>query len=61
VLLFGATLPTAELAQQIDAVTAEDIIALGQQILAPRRAAVSVLGPKSALKAADAFQNALFT
>ncbi len=60
VLLFGATLPTAELAQQIDAVTAQDIVALGQQILAPRRAAVSVLGPKSALKAADAFQNALF-
>ena len=60
VLLFGATLPTAELAQQIDAVTAQDIIALGQQILAPRRAAVSVLGPKGALQAADAFQNALF-
>jgi predicted Zn-dependent peptidase len=60
VLLFGATLPTAELAQQIDAVTVQDIIALGEQILDPRRAAVSVLGPKSALKAADAFQNALF-
>lgn len=60
VLLFGRTLPTAELAEQIDAVTAQDLIALGEQILSPRRAAVSVLGPKSALKAADAFQTALF-
>ena len=60
VLLFGRLLPTAELAEQIDAVTAQDLIALGEQILRPRRAAVSVLGPKSALKAADAFQTALF-
>lgn len=60
VLLFGRTLPPAELAEQIDAVTGADLVALGEQILGARRAAVSVLGPKSALKAADAFQTALF-
>lgn len=60
VLLFGETLATSDLAEQIDAVTAQDLIALGEQILAPRLCAVSVLGPKSALKAAEAFEQALF-
>jgi predicted Zn-dependent peptidase len=60
VLLFGRTLPTVELAEQIDAVTEGDIIALGERILTPRRAAASVLGPKGALKSAEAFERALF-
>lgn len=59
VLLFDRTLPTAELAGQIDAVSAADIMALGEWMLAPRRAAASVLGPKAALKAAEAFEAAL--
>ena len=60
VLLFGRLLTTAEIADQIDAVEAADLARLGASLLQPGRAAVSVLGPKSALKAADAFQKALF-
>jgi len=60
VLLFDRTLPPAELVEQIDAVSSADLEALGAQMLAPARSAASVLGPKGALKAADAFQAALF-
>ncbi|WP_309646687.1 pitrilysin family protein [Phenylobacterium sp.] len=60
VLLFGETLRPADLAEQIDAVTAADLETLGSTMLAPGRCAVSVLGPKAALKAADAFRQALF-
>ena len=60
VLLFDRLLPPAELAEQIDAVTSAQIEALGAAMLAPGRAAASVLGPKGAMKAADAFQQALF-
>lgn len=60
VLLFGQTLAPADLAAQIDAVSAEDLTRLGAAILAPGRAAASVLGPRAATKAADAFQKALF-
>lgn len=60
VLLFDRTLPPADLAEQIDAVSAADITRLGASVLSPGRAAVSVLGPKAASKAADAFQRALF-
>jgi len=60
VLLFDRTLAPAELAAQIDAVSAAQVARLGQEMLASGRAAVSVLGPKAAAKAADAFQRALF-
>ena len=60
VLLFDRTLPPAELAAQIDAVEAADIARLGAQMLAPGAAAASILGPKSAMKAGEAFQRALF-
>ncbi|MDP3869977.1 pitrilysin family protein [Phenylobacterium sp.] len=60
VLLFGETLLPADLAEQIDAVTAADLERLGAALLAPGRCAVSVLGPKAALKASDAFRQALF-
>jgi predicted Zn-dependent peptidase len=60
VLLFDRTLPPAELAEQIDAVSSADLEALGARMLAPARSAASVLGPKAALKSADAFQAALF-
>ena len=59
VLLFDRTLPPAELAGQIDAVSAADIIGLGESILAPGAVAASVLGPKPALRAAEAFERAL--
>ena len=60
VLLFGRVLTTAEIAADIDAVTPAALARIGADLTAPGRAAVSVLGPKSALKAADAFQKALF-
>ncbi|WP_293676948.1 pitrilysin family protein [uncultured Phenylobacterium sp.] len=60
VLLFGRTLDPEVVAQEIDAVTAAQLAALTEKILAPRQAAVAVLGPKSALKAAETFNRALF-
>jgi predicted Zn-dependent peptidase len=60
VLLFGRLLTTAEIAADIDAVEAADLARIGAGLTAPGRVAVSVLGPKPALKAADAFQRALF-
>ena len=60
VLLFGRTLAPAEVADQVDAVTPGDLVRLTERILAPKAAAVAVLGPKGALKAAPAFEKALF-
>jgi predicted Zn-dependent peptidase len=59
-LAFGRLLPPAELAAAIDAVDLEDLARLGARLLAPRRATVSVLGPKPAMDAPRAFKNALF-
>jgi predicted Zn-dependent peptidase len=59
VLLFGAPLSPAKLAAEIEAVTAEDLAALGARMLGPGMSAASVLGPKAALKAGEAFQRAL--
>jgi predicted Zn-dependent peptidase len=59
VLLFGRVLAPDELAAQIDAVQAADIARLAGKILSTRRAAVAVLGPRQALKAAEAFRQAL--
>jgi hypothetical protein len=41
-------------------VTPADLVRITELILAPRRCAVAVLGPKAALKAAPAFETALF-
>ncbi|WP_411288482.1 M16 family metallopeptidase [Phenylobacterium sp.] len=60
VLLFGATLDPEAVAAEIDAVTPADLVRLTGRILASRKAAVAVLGPKAALKAAPAFEKALF-
>jgi len=60
VLLFGRTLDPDDVAAEVDAVSAADIARLTERILAPRKAAVAVLGPKSSLKAAPAFEKALF-
>ena len=60
VLLFGRLLTTAEIARDIDAVEPADLARVGEGLLGPRKAAVSILGPKPALKAADAFEKALF-
>jgi predicted Zn-dependent peptidase len=60
VLLFGRTLDPEDIAREVDAVTPGDITRLTERILAPRKAAVAVLGPKAALKAGPAFERALF-
>jgi predicted Zn-dependent peptidase len=60
VLLFGRTLDPLEVAAEVDAVTAGDIARLTERILAPGKSAVAVLGPKTSLKAAPAFERALF-
>ncbi|WP_337185919.1 pitrilysin family protein [Phenylobacterium sp.] len=58
VLLFGRTLDPVAVAAEVDAVTPGQIAALTARILAPRKAAVAVLGPKPALAAADRFRAA---
>jgi len=60
VLLFGRTLDAEELAAEVDAVTPDDVARLAADILAHRRVAAAVLGPKPSLAAAPAFERALF-
>jgi predicted Zn-dependent peptidase len=60
VLLFGRTLDPDGVAAEVDAVSAADIVRLTDRILAPGKAAVAVLGPKTSLKAAPAFERTLF-
>jgi predicted Zn-dependent peptidase len=60
VLLFGRTLDPAQVAAEVDAVTPGDLVKLTERILASKTAAVAVLGPKASLKAAPAFEQALF-
>jgi predicted Zn-dependent peptidase len=60
VLLFGRALAPAQVAAEVDAVTPADLVALTERILAHRRTAMAVLGPKAALRAGPAFEAALF-
>ncbi len=60
VLSFGRQLTTAEIARDIEAVSAEDLMRVGANLTRPGRAAVSVLGPRSAHKASQAFLQTLF-
>ncbi|MFY8210361.1 MAG: M16 family metallopeptidase, partial [Caulobacter sp.] len=61
ILLFDRLYPPAELAREVDAVTSEDVARLGRRLLSAGRAATAVLGAKSALKAGEAFDTALFS
>lgn len=60
VLLFGHSLDPEAVAAEVDAVTPAQVAALTRRILEPGKAAVAVLGPKSALAAADRLPAALF-
>jgi len=60
VLLFGRTLSAEEVAAEVDEVTPGDIARLAQEMLASKKLAAAVLGPKSALGAAAAFERALY-
>jgi predicted Zn-dependent peptidase len=59
VLLFGETLDPDRVAAEVDAVTPQQLAALTARILDQKTAAVAVLGPKAALKAAETFQRAV--
>ena len=61
VLLFDRLYAPAELAGEVDAVTAADVARLGRRLLADGRAASAVLGAKTALKAGEAFDKTLFS
>ena len=60
VLLFDKLFTPAEIAEAVDAVSAADIRAFGTRVLDAMTIAGAVLGPKSALKAGETFQRALF-
>jgi predicted Zn-dependent peptidase len=59
VLLFGRTLEPETVAAEVDAVTPQQLADLTRKILAPGKAAVAVLGPKAALRAAEVLAQAL--
>jgi predicted Zn-dependent peptidase len=60
VLLFGRTLTPESVAAEVDRITPQDLARLTERILASRRAAVAVLGPRASLNAVEAFETALF-
>lgn len=59
-LALGRIESPAEVAAAIDAVSIDDLRALAEVLFAPRRATVSVLGPRRALGAPERFEAALF-
>ena len=59
-LVYERLLTTHEIAKGIDGVKAADIGRVGKRLLAPCKVAGSVLGPRRALAAAEAFERALF-
>jgi predicted Zn-dependent peptidase len=60
VLVFDRLFSPAETAQSIDKVTADDIVRVGERILAERACACAVLGPKRSVGAGRAYEDALF-
>jgi len=60
VLLFGRALNPDLIADEIDAVSPAQLVAVTERILDHRKAAVAILGPKAAMGAAEAFEAALF-
>jgi predicted Zn-dependent peptidase len=60
ILLFDRVLDPENLAAEVDRVTAEDLARLTGQVLSRRQAAIAVLGPKAALKAAHAAERVIF-
>ncbi len=59
-LALGRLLSTAEIAAGIDAVTSRDVAALGERLLAPRRAVAGVLAGRGAQSAPERFLKAVF-
>ena len=61
VLLFDRLLTTGEIAEDIDRVTSTDLQKIGAGLTEPGKVATSVLGPRSAHRAAEAFRRAILT
>jgi predicted Zn-dependent peptidase len=59
-LVFGRMLPAGELALAIDAVSPDDLRALGGRLLSAGASVGAVLGPKGAMDAAQRFEATLF-
>jgi predicted Zn-dependent peptidase len=59
-LVHGRLIAPAETAARIEAVAPSDIARVGERALAPGRSACALLGPRSALAAAEAFHAGLF-
>lgn len=60
VLLFGRPRSARTMAEDIDAVGLEDLGRISELLLGRRQCAVSVLGPRPALRAGESFRRALF-
>ena len=60
ILLFGETLDPVAVAAEVDEVTADQVAALVQKVLASGKSATAILGPKASLPAAERFQQALY-
>lgn len=60
ILTQGEMQPASVYAEAIDAVSSQDIASLDGILLAQGRSTVSVLGPKTAMKASERFEDALF-
>ena len=58
--LFGAPLPAQAVRQTLEAVSREDLKQVAQSLLAHRRSATAVLGPRAAHGAGRAFEQAIF-
>ncbi|WP_323825205.1 hypothetical protein, partial [Pseudomonas aeruginosa] len=54
-LIFGAPVPTDVSVEQMEAVTADDLRAVGARLLEGGRAATAVLGPRAGAPAGEAF------
>ncbi len=58
-LVLGRLVPPRQIAELIDAVSANDVRRVGERLLQPRACAAAVLGAKPALAAAEGFERAI--
>jgi len=59
-LVYGAPVASDRLVEQLNAVTVEDMKQVGAALLAPKRCATAVLGPKGAARSGAKFASALY-
>ncbi len=59
-LLFGKLFSAREIAEGVEAVSAADVLALGEQLLASRLCVAAALGPARAMAAPERFERSMF-